>query len=202
MKRLFINLLLLFVIGTAYSQNILMMGDSHTRGKTFPLAIKRNLSNYKHFNYDGQNGFTLKKYTSNCLNRKVIANNNIFIVAFGTNESYKYYDEISHRETLYWFYRKIKTFNPSAKIIFIAPIPNRVKVEDNRLIVNNRTKIASTVISHFSKNHIDCYFVETPLLDTCYYQRDNVHLTNQGYRKLGNKVGTEINAILRKISSY
>lgn len=199
---MFVNLLLLFVIGTVYSQNILMVGDSHTRGKTFPLEIKKNLTKYSHFNYDGQNGFTLKKYTNDCLSSNSIRNNDIFIVAFGTNESYKYYDEISHRDALCRFYHKVKTFNNSAKIIFVAPIPNRVKTEDNRLIVNNRTKIASVVISQFSKNHKDCYSIEVPLLDARYYRKDNVHLTNQGYRRLGNKVGSKINAILQKISSY
>lgn len=198
MKRIFTLLLLAFTILSSFSQNILMIGDSHTRGDILPLAIKENITKKNSFIYDGKNGYTLKKYIDRCLNREWIKKNDILIVEFGTNESYCSYNETSHKKALSRFYKKVKSFNPKIKIIFISPIPNRIKVK-NIFVPNKNVDKASVTIKLFARNNTNCYFINAPLLERKYYQKDNVHLTVKGYQKLGSIVSKDINFLVNKI---
>lgn len=198
MKRIFILILFAFTILSSFSQNILMIGDSHTRGNTLSLTIKENITKKSSFIYDGRNGYTLKKYTDKCLNSNMVKKNDIIIVEFGTNESYLSYNETTHKKALSRFYKKVKSFNPKVKIIFISPIPNRIKVK-GIFVPNKNVNKASITIKNFVKNNTDCYFVNAPLLEQKFYQKDNVHLTVKGYQKLGNIVSKDINFLFNKI---
>lgn len=198
MKRIFALILLVFTILPSFSQNILMIGDSHTRGNILPLTIKENIAKKSFFRYDGKNGYTLKKYTDKCLNSNLIKKNDIIIVEFGTNESYLSYNETVHKKALFQFTKKVKSFNPKIKIIFISPIPNRIKVK-GIVIPNKNVGKASITIRNFVRNNTNCYFVNAPLLERKYYQKDNVHLTVKGYQKLGSIVSKDINFLVNKI---
>lgn len=198
MKRIFALVLLVFTILPSFSQNILMIGDSHTRGSILPLTIKENITKKNSFNYDGKNGYTLKKYTDRCLNSNWIKKNDIIIVEFGTNESYLSYNETTHKKALSQFYKKAKLFNPKIKIIFISPIPNRIKIK-GVVVPNKNVDKASITIRNFVRNNTNCYFVNAPLLEQKYYQKDNVHLTVKGYQKLGNIVSKDINFLINEI---
>lgn len=186
----------LFNIVNGYSQNIVMIGDSHVRGNIYPLSVKKNLGKQYSFTYDGKNGYTLARYFSQNKNKIYRINPDIVIVCFGTNESYSTsYNANKHYRQISSFYSEIHQRLPKAKIIFIGLFGNKLR-KGNKYINNYNVKRANEVIRRFSSLHSDCYFIQPCSIKECYYQRDQVHLTVKGYQILGHYIGQKVKRYL------
>ena len=188
------------------SQRIFMTGDSHVAGKIYPRTVGEILEQYSpeiQFDFWGKNGARFDTFNDDpsMMRRIYDADPDIIIVHLGTNDSYSSeFNERRFIKNLDEFYENIQDNLPGCKIIFVTPFFNKIRAKGGgKWQVNNNTRLCADALLDFAANHPDCYvadnngdygmtFIEQPGL----IRDDNVHLSVEGYRILGEQVAEEI----------
>ena len=196
-------MLLLGGIPVVSAQNIYMMGDSHVGSKVYPNKVEEMIrSKYPDikFTYWFKNGLFFSNFSSNPNYYSKISDfkTDILVLNMGTNEAYtEKFSPENFRKHLSSFYEGLIKRMPYIKVVFVTPFTNKLKVK-GKFKVNENNSLASDEILSFVADHPDTYAIDineeagTSFIDTPGLIRDNVHLTLEGYRILGERVGEDL----------
>ena len=208
LKSLFLGVIIVMVYAATMSgQKIFMTGDSHVFAKVYPDTVEEILrSQYPEmeFGWWAKNGICFYSFNSTPEYYDSIFSFHpeLLIVHLGTNGAYdNNFSRAAFREEMERFYTTLTDSLPDVKVIFVTPFTNKKRKyrKKGRWHVNTKNYDVAQEIISFTKDHpstwvidnnaeVGMKFLKSPGL----IRPDNVHLTEKGYRELGNMVGKEI----------
>ncbi|MBD5353143.1 MAG: hypothetical protein K2M09_09305 [Muribaculaceae bacterium] len=213
MKRVitYIIICVAWAIG-ARAESVMMIGDSHVAGKTYPHTVDSLLScrvDSCRFNYFGINGASFATFCKpENLDSIYAYRPDILLVHLGTNDSYcRRFNQETFLQNLTTFYQSVHDSLPEVKMVFVTPFVNklkrtiRTKKKRRRTVwdVNQNTRTCSELIGRFCDEHpADTRLVDhnathgMEFLSNGLIFRDFVHLTVPGYILLGTQVVEEL----------
>lgn len=213
MKKFITHIILcVFFAICGRAETIMMVGDSHVAGKTYPRTVESVISpqiDTCQFSFFGINGASFPTFCKpENLDTIFAIHPDILIVHLGTNDSYsrKFNPEVM-RQNMTRFYGLVHDSLPEVKMVFVTPFVNkfkrtiRSKNKKRRMVweVNDNTCTCADVIEKFCDEHPDDTRVINHnashgrefLTNGLINPRDFVHLTAQGYALLGTQVAEE-----------
>lgn len=185
--------------------NIFMTGDSHICSNIYPETVGDILSEADpeiDFDYWGKvgAGFYTFNNSEEMMQHIYDAEPSILIVHLGTNDCYspKFRPE-KFLSDLEEFYGNVSERFPDCKMVFVTPFFNKFK--NGKLNEQNR-KCADAYLE-FAENHKNAYVIDNNATHGMYFleggksliRPDNVHLTAEGYKQLGEQVGSALLSI-------
>lgn len=190
------------------AQRIFMTGDSHVKSKIYPNMVEENLREKfpeLEFGWWGKNGICFHSFNTNreYFDTIISFRPDILIVHLGTNGAYgNGFTRKKFRHEMEQFYTTIKTELPELRLVFVTPFTNKMRVrgkKKGRWVVNPHNREAAQEILAFAEEHPDTWVIDNNgkeglgfLKTRGLIRRDNVHLTETGYRALGNDVAEDI----------
>lgn len=184
-----------------------MTGDSHVFAKVYPDIVEQKLSE-RHpdteFGYWAKNGICFYSFNSTPEYFDTIFNfkPEILIVHLGTNGAYDdHFTRESFRKEMETFYTTLTDSLPEVKVVFVTPFTNKKRKyrKKGRWLVNNKNRDVSDEIISFVASHPSTFVIDNNaeagmryLKEPGLIRPDNVHLTEEGYKTLGNRVAEEI----------
>lgn len=211
--RIFSRLLLLAAFAiilpavTAKAQKIFMTGDSHVFAKVYPHTVEEVLRQ-EHpdidFSYWAKNGICFYSFNSNpeYYDSIFAFRPDILIVHLGTNGAYdNNFTRPAFRAEMENFYATLTDTLPQVKTVFVTPFTNkkRKNKKKGRWHVNNKNRDVADEIIAFVADHPGTYVIDNNkeagmsfLKSPGLIRPDNVHLTEEGYKVLGNNIGAHI----------
>lgn len=195
---------------------IVLIGDSHVKGKSFPQSLEATLLGTLPrltMSYYGINGAWVGKFEESNLMQKVYDDHpDIVIISFGTNESHgPNYNESTHTNEMMSLVTRLESRCPGVKIILTTPpgsyfhkrvggTRRRPRYSFSRNEVTPR--VARNIVKFAADNHIACWdlfsiaggelYACTNWRDNGYMQSDNTHYTAHGYSLMGKLLGEAI----------
>ena len=195
---------------------IVLIGDSHVKGKSFPQSLEATLLGTLprlNMTFYGINGAWVEKFEESALMQKVYDERpDIVIVSFGTNESHgPNYNESTHTREMMSLVTRLESRCPGVKIILTTPpgsyfhkrvggTRRRPRYSFSRNEVTPR--VARNIVKFAADNHIACWdlfsiaggelYACTNWRDNGYMQSDNTHYTAHGYSLMGKLLGEAI----------
>ena len=104
---------------------VMLIGDSHTRGRIYPEAVEKKLRAYfprLEFAYYGINGAWARRfYEHDMIQRVANEHPQLVIVSFGTNEAHGNFEPQAHNQTLDMLTRRIADRCPGAVFLLTTP---------------------------------------------------------------------------------
>ena len=194
-------------LGMMCGQKIFMLGDSHVFAKIYPEQTFEKIQEFYPgctFDFWGKNGAEFSTYNANpeYLSSLFEFKPDILIVHLGTNDSYMpVFNKFHFQNELETFYRSIKDSLPECKIVLVTPFVNKRWLNKRRTKwkVNTNTRKCSDEMVEFSESHPDCFVIDNNaragqsfLRNSRLISRDNVHLTEAGYKELGKEVSEDL----------
>ncbi len=205
-------ILCVFFAISGRAETIMMVGDSHVAGKTYPRTVESLLTDHVkdcHFTFFGINGASFPTFCKpENLDTIFSIRPDILIVHLGTNDCYaRKFNPDVFRQNMTRFYNAVHDSLPEVKMVFVTPFFNkhkhtiRSKNKKRRTVWelnNNNATCADEIVKFHEKhpedtrviNHNAAHgmdFLNNGLINA----RDNVHLTVPGYVMLGTQVAEE-----------
>lgn len=184
-----------------------MTGDSHVFAKVYPEKTEEILRS-RHpdidFSYWAKNGICFYSFNSHPEYYDSIFSfkPDILIVHLGTNGAYdNAFTKPAFRKEMDNFYKTLTDTLPEVKVVFVTPFTNKKRKyrKKGKWRVNYRNREVADVIVDFVKHHPNTYVIDNNAKEGMIFLKspdlikpDNVHLTEEGYEKLGTDVATEI----------
>ena len=206
-KKLLIALMILTGSMSLKSQKIFMLGDSHVFAKIYPektAEVIRQKYPDMQFNFWGKNGAEFSTYNTHpeYLDSLYAFAPEILIVHLGTNDSYGFtFNKEQYINEMEIFYRNLKDTLPECKIVIVTPFINKRWLNKKRTkwrVNANTTECAQETLK-FAADHADTYVIDNNadagmsyLKDRRLIRKDNVHLTEEGYGRLGQQVADSL----------
>ncbi|MDE6536153.1 MAG: hypothetical protein K2K82_09135 [Muribaculaceae bacterium] len=213
MKKFLTHIILcVFFAISGRAETIMMVGDSHVAGKTYPRTVESLLTDHVkdcHFTFFGINGASFPTFCKpENLDTIFSIRPDILIVHLGTNDCYaRKFNPDVFRQNMTRFYNAVHDSLPEVKMVFVTPFFNkhkhtiRSKNKKRRTVWelnNNNATCADEIVKFHEKhpedtrviNHNAAHgmdFLNNGLINA----RDNVHLTVPGYVMLGTQVAEE-----------
>ena len=209
-RKLIFILLASFSIYGSYAQKVFMTGDSHVNSKIYPHKVEEILRSQHpdiDFNWWAKNGICFYSYKFNPEYYDSIFSfqPDILIVHLGTNGAYDTnFTRASFRQELNAFYDVLIHTLPDVKVVFVTPFTNKRRKYKKKgsWRINYKNRDVSDEIVAFVNGHPNTYVIDNNaeagmmfLKSKGLIRRDNVHLTEAGYKVLGEQVGEEILSI-------
>ena len=126
----------------------------------------------------------------------------ILIVHLGTNGAYaNNFTRGAFREEMENFYSTLTSRLPEVKVVFVTPFTNkkRKNKKKGRWRVNYKNRDVADEIIAFVNDHPSTFVIDNNaeagmsfLNSRTWIRPDNVHLTEEGYKVLGQQVGNHI----------
>lgn len=189
------------------AQKVFMTGDSHVNSKTYPKKVETILRSQHpdiDFNWWAKNGicFYSFKFNPEYYDSIFAFQPDILIVHLGTNGAYDTnFTKASFRQELNAFYETINKKLPDTKIVFVTPFTNKRRKYKKKgsWRINYKNRDVADEIVAFVEKHPDTYVIDNNadagmrfLNSRVMIRHDYVHLTDWGYKVLGEQVGNEI----------
>lgn len=194
-------------MGSMTAQRVFMTGDSHVFAKVYPNTIEELLK-AKHedvdFGYWAKNGICFYSFnnTPEYFDTIFKFQPDILIVHLGTNGAYdNNFTRQAFRQEMENFYSTLTDSVPNVKTIFVTPFTNKKRKyrKKGKWHVNYKNKDVAEEIKSFVNDHPGTYVIDNNESAGMKYLKtrglirpDNVHLTEEGYRMLGEEVGNEV----------
>lgn len=184
-----------------------MTGDSHVFAKIYPSKIEEIIREKypdAEFGYWAKNGICFYSFnnTPEYFDSIFQFKPEILIVHLGTNGAYdNAFTKEAFRGEMEKFYSTLTDTLPDVKVVFVTPFTNKKRKyrKKGKWRVNNVNRLASDVIVEFANDHEGTYAIDNNLEAGMMYlnnrgliRPDNVHLTETGYKKLGEQVGKRL----------
>lgn len=182
--------------------NVYMTGDSHVCSNFYPETVGDILVDGDpeiDFSYWGKIGASFETFntTPDFMERIYKAKPEILIVHLGTNDCYS--DPFKRDwflDNLTEFYESVSQRFPDCKFVFVTPFFNKFK--NGKLNPYNRD--CADAYLEFQKEHDNVFVVDNNAdFGMCFLdggakliRHDNVHLTEEGYKLLGEQVAQAI----------
>lgn len=201
MKGLVLAFALMIIVsirGLAF--NVFMVGDSHVSSRIYPERVGDILVDADpeiNFSYWGKAGASFESYNGSpeFMQKIFVANPDILIVHLGTNDSYTFnFNRQKFLSMVGEFYEKIRNRLSQCKIVFVTPFFNKIKGKSD---INRNTRVCADAILEFSNERPGTFVIDNNASHGMFFlnnapkliNRDNVHLTVEGYQALGDQVG-------------
>lgn len=184
-----------------------MTGDSHVFSKIYPQKVEEILRGQYpgiEFGWWAKNGICFYSFNSKPEYYDSIFSfkPDILLVHLGTNGAYaSNFMRKTFRGEMEKFYTTLTDSVPDVKVVFVTPFTNKKRRyrKKGKWRINYVNRNASDEIVSFVKDHEGTFvidnnkeagmsFIKNPKL----IRPDNVHLTEAGYKVLGEQVGSEI----------
>lgn len=206
-KMLWVIMIIILGSTEMMGQKVFMTGDSHVFAKVYPNTVEETLkSEYPgiDFSYWAKNGICFYSFTSNpeYYDNLFSFEPDLLIVHLGTNGAYaNNFTRKAFRAEMEKFYKTLTDSLPGVKVVFVTPFTNKKRKykKKGRYYVNYKNREAANEIIAFVKDHKDTYVIDNNaevglrfLKSRTLIRPDNVHLTEAGYKELGQQVGREI----------
>lgn len=215
MSRSFFKILSAIIVALSLfqgsmAQKVFMTGDSHVYAKVYPETIEQLLSTAHpgmQFGWWAKNGICFYSFNSNpeYFDSIFKFKPDILIVHLGTNGAYaNNFTRRDFRKEMEIFYSTVTDSLPDVKVVFVTPFTNkkRKNKKKGRWHVNNKNRDVADEIIAFTNDHSNTFVIDNNaevgmkfLKSPALIRPDNVHLTEEGYRELGNMVSKEILAL-------
>lgn len=205
-KTIFLSFILICV-NSIRAQKVFMTGDSHVFAKIYPEKVREILVTEHpgmEFSQWSKNGICFYSFNSHpeYYDSIFAFRPDILIVHLGTNGAYdNNFTRKAFREEMENFYSTLTDTLPEVKTVFVTPFTNkkRKNKKKGRWHINNKNRDVADEIIEFCKDHPNTFVVDNNsqagmmfLKSNSLIRPDNVHLTEEGYKVLGEQVGTEI----------
>lgn len=191
---------LLISMARAAAFSVFMTGDSHVSSRVYPERVGDILVDADpeiEFDYHGKAGAGFYSFNDepSLMRRIYAAEPDILIVHLGTNDSYtRRFDSGKFTADISEFYRNVREHCPEALVVFVTPFYNKLKGSRE---VNGNTRACSDAILEFAKGKEGVYVIDNNADHGMDFlngghrliSHDNVHLTPEGYKELGDQVG-------------
>lgn len=207
-KIILLNLLVLIFCGLKMnSQKVFMTGDSHVFAKTYPQKIEdmlRSSHPEMEFSWWAKNGICFYSFnnTPEYYDSIFAFQPEILIVHLGTNGAYdNNFTRKAFREEMEKFYSTLTDTLPEIKVVFVTPFTNKKRKyrKKGKWRVNYKNREVADEIRLFTEDHPSTFVIDNNaevglsfLKNRTLIRPDNVHLTEAGYQKLGEQVGSEL----------
>ena len=192
------------------AQKIFMTGDSHVFSKIYPAKVEETLRTQHpdiEFSWWAKNGICFHSFNSSPEYFDSIVNfgPEILLVHLGTNGAYNNnFSRKSFRLEMENFYSTLKDTLPEIKVVFVTPFTNKRRKyrKKGKWRINYKNRDAAEEIIDFVENHPNTFVIDNNaeagmsfLNSRSLIRYDNVHLTEAGYKVLGEQVGKNVLAL-------
>ena len=189
------------------AQKIFMTGDSHVFSKIYPAKVEETLRTQHpdiEFSWWAKNGICFHSFNSSPEYFDSIVNfqPELLIVHLGTNGAYNNnFSKAAFHKEIEKFYTTLTDYLPEIKVVFITPFTNKKRKYRKRgkWRINYRNREVSEEIISFVAEHPKTFIIDNNaevglkfLKSKTLIRPDNVHLTEAGYKVLGEQVGTQL----------
>lgn len=201
MKRIVSIIFSLAVLFTAMAQRIYMTGDSHVDSRIYPRSVEQLLRQRNPdiaFGYSAKIGASFHTFIQNdfaLLKPALNFNPDILIIHLGTNDSYSFkFNREVFLKNVQQVYDKVQQDCSECQIVFVTPFYNKLK-QRGKWVVNSNAAACSDAIVFFAATHPYCLVIDNnadhgfDFIDERLIRNDNVHLSADGYKALGEQVG-------------
>ena len=194
-------------IGNLMAQKVFMTGDSHVFAKIYPTEVEQILRSRHHnmeFDWWAKNGICFYSFNSTpeYYDSIFAFKPDILIVHLGTNGAYdNTFTRPKFRAEMENFYSTLTESLPEVKVVFVTPFTNKKRKyrKKGKWFVNHKNRDVADEIIAFTEAHPDTYVIDNNaevgmkfLKSKGLIRPDNVHLTEAGYKELGQMVGTQV----------
>lgn len=207
-KKFILTLLLVIMCQTGvFSQKVFMTGDSHVFAKIYPQKVEeiiREKYPETEFSQWSKNGICFYSFNSNPSYYDSIFSfrPEILIVHLGTNGAYdNSFTRKAFRQEMENFYTTLTDTLPNVKVVFVTPFTNKKRKyrKKGKWRVNYKNRDVANEIIAFTQDHPHTFVIDNNaeagmmfLNSKTLIRPDNVHLTEQGYKLLGETIGKEV----------
>lgn len=197
----------LFCISGLGAKKVFMTGDSHVFAKVYPAKVEEMLR-AEHpdidFSWWAKNGICFYSFNSTpeYYDSIFAFRPDILIVHLGTNGAYdNNFTRKAFREEMETFYSTLTDTLPDVKVVFVTPFTNKKRKnrKKGRWHVNYKNREVADEIIAFVGDHPSTFVIDNNeeagmrfLKSGILIRPDNVHLTEEGYKVLGEQVSTHI----------
>lgn len=209
-QRWLIILILIFCGSAGYisAQKVFMTGDSHVFAKVYPNTVEALLKENHpemQFGWWAKNGICFYSFNSSpeYYDSIFAFAPDILVVHLGTNGAYaKNFTRKEFRKDMERFYAALLDRLPDVKVVFVTPFTNKKRQyrKKGKWRVNYKNGDAANEIMAFVEDHPGTFVIDNNseagmmfLKSKNLIRRDNVHLTEEGYKVLGNQVAGHLN---------
>lgn len=200
MLKLCCLLLAMSLAVAAFPFKVFMVGDSHVSSRIYPEAVGDILVDADpeiDFDYWGKAGAGFYTFNESpaMMSHVYNAGADLLVVHLGTNDSYtRRFDKAKFLQDLSTFYSNVSAHCPGVPVVFVTPFFNKIKGSKE---VNANTRVCAEAIREFAAGRDGIYVVDNNATHGMHFlnggreliNRDNVHLTVEGYRELASQVG-------------
>lgn len=201
----------LFIVSTGVlnlsAQKVFMTGDSHVFSKIYPDTVEEIIRT-RHpdmvFDWWAKNGICFHHFNiyPEYFDSIFAFQPEILLVHLGTNGAYNNaFSRQKFRKDMEDFYSTLTDSLPEVKVVFVTPFTNKKRKfrKKGKLRINYKNREVADEIIAFSKEHPDTFVIDNNeevgmryLKSPSLIRHDYVHLTEAGYKDLGNLVGKKM----------